>query len=159
MALESEDPVLVQQLAQKRSLKVKDPARARNLNGCFPVNELPVKALKSIITPSILKKDQEACLQIIDKLHADEISAEYREQLLMKSRQRTRERFFTQHEKNIDREKSAGVHKSYSKLVINNLAPSEGIATIRSTLMADQTMQEQMQSSRTRKISQLSTIQ
>ena len=139
---------------------MKDPARARNTNGCFPVNELPVKALKSIITPSILKKDQEACLQIIDKLHADEISAEYREQLLMKSRQRTRERFFNQHEKNIDREKSAGVHKSYSKLVNNNnLTTSEGIASIRSTLMADQTMQDQLQSSRTRKISQLSTIQ
>ena len=99
-------------------------------------------------------------MQIIDKLHADEISAEYREQLLMKSRQRTRERFFTQHEKNIDREKSAGVHKRYSKLVNNNnLTTSEGIASIRSTLMADQTMQDQLQSSRTRKISQLSTIQ
>lgn len=137
--LESEDPELVAQLYHKRSLKVKDPARSTGKD-TFAVNELPLKALKSVITPYILKKDSEACQNIIDKIHADEISAEYREQLKAKSRQQTRTRFFTQHEKNIERERNGGVFKSYSKLVSSS--PQDKIASLQTTLLNDQGMQE-----------------
>lgn len=53
--LYEQDPDLLRELSQKRSLKFKDPSRSTS--EFLSLNELPRKAVKQVITPSILKKD------------------------------------------------------------------------------------------------------
>lgn len=58
----NDNPTLVRELSQKRSLKIKDPQCYDN------INELPKKALKNCLTAVILKGDQEAVTNIIQKI-------------------------------------------------------------------------------------------
>jgi hypothetical protein len=62
--MEKSDPELFRELSQKRSLKVKDPAK-QVLGSSISIDQLPAKAVKQIITPSILHKDKQACQDIV----------------------------------------------------------------------------------------------
>lgn len=67
--LAEQDPELLKELSRKRSLKFKDPSRSQSQAN--PLNEMPRKAVKQVVTPAILKKDQEACKTIIDRIQGD----------------------------------------------------------------------------------------
>jgi hypothetical protein len=64
----------------------------------------------------ILKKDEQACQKIMERIFADEIGDEYRNKLLIKAKQDTRIRLIRQHEKNIKSEQRAGINKSYASM-------------------------------------------
>ena len=64
----SETPGILYELSRKRSLRFKSP---RN----FSVNDLPPDKVKQILTPHVIRKDQEACQHIMDAITKEESKA------------------------------------------------------------------------------------
>lgn len=54
---------------------------------------MPGATVRKVVTPYVLKCDKEACKHIVERLKADQIADEYRQNLMMQSRQETRQRF------------------------------------------------------------------
>lgn len=98
------DAKMFKQLVLKRSTKPKDPNK-----DAFCLTNLPKKALENVITEVSLKGDKAACQAIFEKISAEEVADQYRSQLQLNSQLVTRQRFFRQHEKNIEIEANAGI--------------------------------------------------
>lgn len=80
------EPSVVSVMSRKRSLRVKDPTSA-----CL--NQQPKKAVSNVVTALVLKQDEQACKNIIERIQADQIADEYRKELLQKSIAKQRSSF------------------------------------------------------------------
>jgi hypothetical protein len=74
-SLKQQNPKFLKELSRSRFLRLKDPACSNN------INELPTKALKQVITPTVFQYDQQACNMILNRIEEDEIASEYRDHL------------------------------------------------------------------------------
>lgn len=65
------------------------------------------------VRPKILMRDQAACEHIIKKLEEDEVTEAIQKQWFVQERLESRARLLRQKEKNISKERRAGIAKDY----------------------------------------------
>lgn len=119
------DPMLLEELSLRRSNNFKDPSRPTTAT-MSNWNQYPTKQLSKVIRPKILKMDSEGCENIKKRIEYEKVIEQMENVWKEENRAKIRNKFIQQHEKNIEKERKAGVYKDYKTISEKNSLKPDG---------------------------------
>ena len=101
---------------RSRLNRQRDPGKGEAFWSQDRINQSTPAMIKMIVPPKILEKDQEACVQILQKLVADKEADEMEKTWHQMNREGLRRKMMERHELNLEKEAKAGIKKEFKNV-------------------------------------------